>query len=100
MIRNGSRLESQVDETQVIVVKASEGLAELRCGGSPMVDLGVASGAAMALDPAFSDGTIMGKRYVDDSGAEVLVTKAGRGSLSIGTTVLKIKEAAPLPASD
>jgi hypothetical protein len=42
----------------------------------------------------------MGKRYVDGSDAEVLVTKAGAGSLSVGTTVLVIKEAKPLPASD
>ncbi len=26
----------------------------------------------------------MGKRYVDDGGAEVLVTKAGEGTLSVG----------------
>ena len=41
---------------------------------------------------------------VDDpdgiGGAEVLVTKAGAGSLSVGTTPLAIKEAKPLPASD
>jgi hypothetical protein len=42
----------------------------------------------------------MGKRYVDDAGAEVLVTKAGTGTLSIGTVPLVIKEAKPLPASD
>ncbi len=54
----------------------------------------------LALDDAFSGGTLMGKRYVDDGGAEVLVTKAGAGSLSIGTTPLEIKEAKPLPASD
>ncbi|EUA30718.1 hypothetical protein I553_4975 [Mycobacterium xenopi 4042] len=42
----------------------------------------------------------MGKRYVDQSGAEILVTKAGAGTLSIGQTPLTIKEAKPLPASD
>ena len=42
----------------------------------------------------------MGKRYVDESGAEVLVTKAGKGTLSVGTTALTVKEAKPLPASD
>ena len=30
----------------------------------------------------------MGKRYVDETGAEVLVTKAGAGTLSVGTTAL------------
>ena len=33
-------------------------------------------------------------------GAEVLVTKAGAGSLSVGATPLALKEAKPLPASD
>ncbi len=42
----------------------------------------------------------MGKRYVDETGAEVLVTKAGAGTLSIGSTALNLKEAKPLPASD
>jgi hypothetical protein len=42
----------------------------------------------------------MGKRYVDDGDAEVLVTKAGAGSLSVGSTPLALKEAKPLPASD
>jgi hypothetical protein len=42
----------------------------------------------------------MGKRYVDADSAEVLVTKAGKGSLSVGMTRMEIKEAKPLPASD
>jgi hypothetical protein len=53
-----------------------------------------------APDPAMSDGNAMGKRYVDQAGAEVLVTKAGAGTLSIGATALALKEAKPLPASD
>jgi hypothetical protein len=52
------------------------------------------------LDPAFADGSVMGKRYVDETGAEVLVTKAGAGTLAIGQTALSLKEAKPLPASD
>ena len=41
----------------------------------------------------------MGKRYVDDGGAELLVTKAGQGTLTVGETPLSLK-AKPLPASD
>jgi len=52
------------------------------------------------MDPKLAGGTIMGKRYVHDSGAEVLVTKAGVGTLSVGTTPLEQKVAKPLPASD
>ncbi|BBZ01271.1 hypothetical protein MCHIJ_07080 [Mycolicibacterium chitae] len=99
MVKNGTRLQSQVDDTQVIVVKTSDALDDLRCGGTPMVALDAEKSGA-AIDPAFSEGTAMGKRYVDEAGAEVLVTKAGQGTLSVGTTALSLKEAKPLPASD
>lgn len=101
MVKNGTRLKSQVCETQVIVVRSAGSLEDLRCGGHPMVPVGTASvDAGPALDPGFSDGSLMGKRYVDASGAEVLVTKAGEGSLSVGETPLVVKDAKPLPASD
>jgi hypothetical protein len=100
MIKNGTRLQSQVCDTQVIVVRSGEVLDDLRCGGAPMVALGSGGGSGLTLDPAFSEGALMGKRYVDEGGAEVLVTKAGAGSLSIGATPLRVKEAKPLPASD
>jgi hypothetical protein len=99
MIKNGTRLQSQVCDTQVIVVRAAESLDNLRCGGQPMVAMD-AEKSGGAPDPAFVDGAVMGKRYVDEDGAEVLVTKAGAGSLSVGTTALALKEAKPLPASD
>jgi hypothetical protein len=103
MIKNGTRLQSQVCDTQVIVVRSADSLDDLRAGGAPMVPVGTeGAGAAseLTIDPELSGGTLMGKRYVDDAGAEVLVTKAGAGSLSIGSTPLEIKEAKPLPASD
>jgi hypothetical protein len=43
----------------------------------------------------------MGKRYIqDDIGLEILCTKPGKGSLSIGDTDLLTKDAKPLPSSD
>jgi len=100
MIKNGSRLQSQVCDTQVIVVRSADSLDDLRAGGAPMVPIGSELTAGLTLDPALSEGNLMGKRYVDDAGAEVLVTKAGKGTLSVGATPLKVKEAKPLPASD
>ena len=100
MIKNGTRLRSQVCDTQVIVVKTAESLDDLRAGGVPMVAIDAAPSADTALDPAFAAGTVMGKRYVDGSGAEVLVTKPGVGTLTVGETPLLIKQAAALPASD
>ena len=100
MIKNGARLQSQVCDTQVIVVRSSDSLDDLRAGGVPMVPISEATSSDAALDPEFSGGTLMGKRYVDETGGEVLVTRAGKGSLSVGSTLLEIKEARPLPASD
>ncbi|MFL0274517.1 hypothetical protein [Mycobacterium sp. SMC-19] len=100
MIKSGTRLKSQVCDTQVIVVKTADSLDDLRAGGAPMVPLDDATSGGAALDPDYSGGAVMGKRYVDEAGAEVLVTKAGAGTLSIGTVPLSIKEAKPLPASD
>ena len=100
MVKTGTRLQSQVCDTQVIVVRSSEALDDLRAGGAPMVPLDAEKSADVQLDPAFAGGTVMGKRYVDEAGAELLVTKAGAGSLSIGTTPLEQKTAKPLPASD
>jgi hypothetical protein len=100
MVKNGTRLQSQVCDTQVIVVRSADSLDDLRAGGVPMVPLDAEKSDDATIDPAFSDGNVMGKRYVDENGAEVLVTKAGAGTLSVGTTALSLKEAKPLPASD
>ncbi|MUL68053.1 hypothetical protein BOO86_26515 [Mycobacterium sp. CBMA 234] len=100
MVKTGSRLRSQVCDTQVIVVRTGDSLDDLRCGGAPMVALDAEVDGTEVLDPELSGGTVMGKRYVDDAAAEVLVTKAGAGTLSVGSTPLVLKEAKPLPASD
>lgn len=100
MVKTGTRLQSQVCDTQVIVVRSSDSLDDLRAGGVPMIPLDAEKSADVQLDPAFAGGTVMGKRYVDEAGAELLVTKAGAGSLSIGTIPLEQKTAKPLPASD
>jgi hypothetical protein len=99
MLKNGTRLTSQVCDTQVIVVKTADSLDDLRCGGAPMVAFGAESATA-EIDPAFAEGNLMGKRYVDDGGAEILVTKAGTGTLAVGAIPLHLKVATPLPASD
>jgi len=54
-----------------------------------------------ALAPGFDAGAPMGKRFEDPSlGLEVLVSKAGAGSLAVDGTLLEIKGAKPLPSSD
>jgi hypothetical protein len=100
-LRPGSRLRSAVDATEVVVVKPPAGPVDLRCGGHPMVPLGSGGGAEATPSPDHAGGTLLGKRYVDaDQTLEVLCTKPGEGSLSIGDEPLHVKEAKPLPASD
>lgn len=100
MLKAGTRLQSQVCDTQIIVVKPADSLEDLRAGGAPMVAIDTEPAPGPSPDPQFCDGNLIGKRYVDAEGAEVLVTRAGAGTLAIGATPLAIKEAKPLPASD
>jgi hypothetical protein len=94
----GQRLRSAADATEVIIVRATGADVDLRCGGAPLTALGEAAAAPLA--DGFRDGTAVGKRYVDDAGTlEVLVTKAGEGSLSVGPDVLAVMQARALPAS-
>jgi hypothetical protein len=97
-MKPGARLKSQVCDTEVIVVRGGADTV-VECGGKPMVDERPAERGQ--IDPAFSAGTLTGKRYVDDAGTvELLCVKAGQGSLSIGGVALGLKEAKPLPSSD
>ncbi|MEV5651992.1 hypothetical protein AB0L57_27420 [Nocardia sp. NPDC052254] len=100
MIKSGARLQSQVCDTQIIVIRASENLTHLRCGGAPMVPVGESTTAAAGPDPRFADGSAIGKRYTDESGAELLVTRAGAGTLTIGDIPLQLEQARALPSSD
>lgn len=100
MIKNGTRLRSQVCDTEVIVVRSADSLDQLRAGGEPMIEIGGDETPMGTLDPDFATGNVMGKRYGDETGAELLVTRAGRGTLTIAETALTVKNAKPLPASD
>lgn len=101
MLRTGTRLRSQVCDTEVIVVRA-EGLTELRCGGLPMVTLDQAPGTA-APKAGLDRGSQLGKRYgITEPGMriEVLVTKSGAGTLAVGDRPLPVLTPKPLPSSD
>ena len=99
-LKAGLRLRSATDACEVVVVKAPADPVDLRCGGHPFVpaDAEVTPQAVVA---GFDQGTQLGKRYADDElGLELLCTKAGDGSISVGETLLEVKGAKPLPASD
>jgi hypothetical protein len=96
----GSRFKSTVCSTEVVVVRPPDGPKDLGCGGAAMIPLD-AEGGGGTPDPALAGGTQMGKRYADEtSGLELLCTKAGEGTLTLGGTPIELKGAKPLPASD
>ena len=100
-LKPGVRLRSTADSTEVIVVRAPGGEVDLRCGGHPMAVAGDGADAPAPLDPGFAGGTQLGKRYVsEEAGLELLCTKPGEGSISLGSEVLPTKDAKPLPSSD
>ena len=99
-LKPGTRLRSATDSTEVIVVRAPSEAVDLRCGGRPM--LAVDDDAPKAeIEGGFDEGTQLGKRYADEEvGIEILCTKPGKASLSLGDERLNIKGAKPLPSSD
>ena len=99
-LQAGSRWKSAVCDTQVMVVSAPDEAVDVTCGGASLVELDAeTSGGEPAADA--SEGSQIGKRYVDESGAlELLCTKPGAGSLAAGGAPLALKGAKPLPSSD
>jgi hypothetical protein len=97
----GSRWKSSVCETEVVVVRAPAGDQVLGCGGAEMVPHGSDAAHTGVPDPELWGGTLLGKRYGDDSsGIELLCTKPGAGTLTLDGEPLPVKGAKPLPSSD
>ncbi len=100
-LKPGLRLRGAADDTELVVVRASGTDGDLECGGHPMLAMDAERPAGLALCPDLADGTQLGKRYANEEhGLEVLCTKAGAGTLTIGGDVLSVKQARALPASD
>jgi hypothetical protein len=100
-IKPGARFRSSVCAVEVIVIKATSSEIDLRCGGHAMLTAGAEKPDGQTAEPGFDEGTQLGKRYTDETGElELLCTKGGPSSLSIGDTVLVLKDAKPLPSSD
>lgn len=102
--RPGMRLRSQVCSTEVIVVRAPSRPLDLTCGGAAMLPIGTEGRPPSAGTPqaGLDTGTTLGKRYTPagDDLFEVLVTRAGAGTLADASAPLVVKDARALPASD
>jgi hypothetical protein len=101
-LKAGVRLRSQVDGTEIIVVRAPAADAEVTCGGHPMIDVREQPQQGLSATEGPAGGTRLGKRYTIDGDAalEFLVTKPGAHDLGVDGAPLVLKEAKPLPASD
>jgi len=99
-LKAGTRLRSATDTTEVIIVRAPTGDVDVRCGGTPLLPID-AEPSGEPIQEGFGEGSLLGKRYADeDLGLEILCTKGGPASLSVGADVLAVKGAKALPASD
>ncbi len=99
-LKPGSRYRSNTCAGEFVVVKAPADDVDLRCGGVAVVSIDEPGGAGTPAAP-FNEGTMVGKRYTDEGETlELLITKAGDGSLSVGDAAMVVKGAKPLPSSD
>lgn len=96
--KTGARLKSAASTCEVVVVSAGTSDEPLLCGGAPMsADAAAGDAAVTAAD---GETVLLGKRYTEANGLEVLCVKPGPGPLTLGATELTLKSAKPLPASD
>src|ERR1700722_2406060 len=97
-LKPGMRLRSITCETQIIIVRPPKPGAEISCGGYPMTAVDSPANDSAQIDPAFANGTAIGKRYTDEAETfEVLCVRAGAGTLALGATPLRQKSARTLP---
>jgi hypothetical protein len=100
-LKPGSRWKSAVDDVEVVVVRPPKSPATLECGGYPVIAHAEAKPEGKTVAEGFAEGSQAGKRYADEeTGMEVLCTKTGAGTLTIGGRPIGAKEAKKLPASD
>jgi hypothetical protein len=99
-MKPGARLACPLCTVEVVVVRPPGAALVLTCDGVELV-AGAAARPGGGHDAASGEGTLVGKRYNDEtSGLEVLCAKAGPGSLAADGRDVTIKGAKPLPSSD
>jgi hypothetical protein len=97
----GARLRSAVCATEVVVIAVPPRDVAVSCGNALMLAEAEEIVAGLVLDSLAASGTLLGKRYSNESGdLELLCVKPGEGSLSADGAALAVKGAKPLPSSD
>jgi hypothetical protein len=99
-MKPGTRLACPRCTVEVVVVRPPGAALALTCSGDELVEAS-ADRSGTGHDDASGDGTLVGKRYSDETtGLELLCAKAGPGSLAADGRDVLIKGAKPLPSSD
>ncbi len=97
----GTRLKSAVCDTQIMILRIPPTPVTITCGGHPVLPMAETPAAGITVDAAHAEGTLTGKRYVDEAESlEFLCTKGGAGGLAIDGVALGVKQAKALPSSD
>jgi hypothetical protein len=100
-LKPGSRWKSAVCDTELVVVRPPKSPVTLECGGHAVIAHSEPRVEGLTLSPDHAGGSAAGKRFADEeTGLEVLCSKAGAGSLSVDGRAVAAKEAKKLPASD
>jgi len=99
-LKAGARLRSSVCGAEFVVVRGIKD-ADVRCGGQTLHPASAEQADKLEIDQLLAEGILIGKRYIDEeSGFELLASKAGLGSLTVDGRKMNLKEAKALPASD
>lgn len=94
----GMKLSSSVCQTQIMALRVPAEALEITCGGAPMSK---EDGEKRAINGDLAGGTLVGKRYVDESETmEFLCTRGGDGTVQVNGMSLNVKQAKKLPSSD
>ncbi|MEE3849494.1 hypothetical protein VZC37_04080 [Gordonia sp. LSe1-13] len=98
-LRAGEQLACSACTTKVVVVSApADGTSDIVCGDTPLQP---AKSVTQPPKDGADPGTLIGKRYVNADGTvELLCTSSGSGVLTCDGTVMELKSAKALPASD
>jgi hypothetical protein len=103
LVKPGTRLRSAACGTKVVVVRAPDRDLVITCCDGPLVERDEATTNDEAPDDSLGgeESVLIGKRYSDeDTGLEVLCTKAGSGPLACQGRPLTANAPKPLPSSD
>ena len=101
-LKPGARFRSAVGDTEVVVIKAPADPVDLRCGGHPVVPIGDEPPAGLTAEAGIRRGHARSASATSTAptSSSCSARRAGSASLSVGTELLVLKDAKPLPSSD